>query len=440
MLCINTGSRQTTIRSPVKRIFVHELIPGRVLDDPLYAGDGRLLLARGRVLTHDMAGALLRAGMTHAFAGEWDQAAADRFGDVRPLKAYRTMADAMAVGLRAEMEKALRLEGEALAAPAGAPFAGLMDNAFQAHRAPEFIAECAAIRDAGMAVASDVMAGNLDPETTAASVATAVHGVMDAFVADRSLINIMASVKGAAPYLYEHALGTSVLSINIATALGYNTAQVQEIGMAGLLQDVGMAMVPERIVNLPRRLAPTEMIDIQKHAAYGLYLLEKIRHVPLTVRFAMYQSHERIDGSGYPRRRKGDRIHVFAQIVGVADMFDALVSDRPWRRALHPYRAMEKMVRDASKGKFDPAIIRALLAYIGLYPVGCRVELSDGSVASVVHGNEKAIDRPVVKVLRDGRGRYPDAPVNIDLNGGSELRVKDIYVGEDIPMEYLEPA
>lgn len=425
----------------MKRVFVHELIPGRALDDPLYARDGRLLLARGRVLTHDMTGALLRAGMTHAFLGEWDQAAAARFGAIRPLKSYRTMADAMAVGLRAEMEKALRLEGEALAAPSGAPFASMMDDAFQPSRAPEFIAECASLCDAGMAVASDVIAGNLDPETTAASVATAVHGVMDAFVADRSLINIMASVKGKAPYLYEHALGTSVLSINMATALGYNAAQVQEIGMAGLLQDVGMAMVPERIVNIPRRLTPSEMVDIQKHAAYGLYLLEKIRHIPLTVRFVMYQSHERIDGSGYPRRRRGkDRIHAFAQIVGVADVFDALVSDRPWRRALHPYHAMEKLVRDANKGKFDPEIIRALLTYIGLYPVGCRVELSDGSVASVVHGNASAIDRPVVKVLRDGRGRYPDAPLNIDLSGDSDLRVKDIYVGEDIPEDLLEPA
>lgn len=425
----------------MKRVFVHELIPGRSMDEPLYGRGRRLLLARGHVLTHEMVSALLRAGTAYAYQGEWDDATAAFYESAKPLASYRTMAESMAVGLRAEMEKALRIDGDIAAPPRGTPLSTVLDNEFQAHRGPELIAECATARDAGIAVVGDVIAGHIDPDTTAASVATAVHGVMDAFTADRSLLNIMTSVKGKSPYLYEHSIGTSVLSINIATALGYSASQVQEIGMAGLLQDVGMAMVPERLLEMPRKLSPSEMIDIQKHAAYGLFVLEKLRGIPLTARFVMYQSHERLDGTGYPRRRRdSERIHRFAQIVGVADVYDALVSDRPWRKALHPYDAMEMMIRDAHKGKFDPDIVRGLLAYVGLYPVGCRVELSDGSIASVVHTHPDEIDKPVVRILRDSRGRYPDKLVNIDLRDTDTLKVKDIYVGKDIPSDMLEPT
>ena len=121
------------------------------------------------------------------------------------------------------------------------------------------------------------------------------------------------------------------------------------MGMAALLQDIGIAMVPEEILNAERKLTDVEFLEIQKHSINVLYTLEKMRGLPYIVKMIAYQAHERPDASGYPRRHHDRAIHKFSHIIAVADVYDAMTSDRPWRKAFHPYRALEHLIREAGK-------------------------------------------------------------------------------------------
>ena len=201
------------------------------------------------------------------------------------------------------------------------------------------------------------------------------------------------------------------------------------MGIAALLVNLGMAMVADDIVNTQRELTQVEFIDIQKHISYGLYALKKFRGLPYSARLVLYQNKERADGSGYPKRRKKEAIHKFAKIVAVADVYDAMTTDRPWRKAHPPYRVMEHLIRNAQT-KFDGEIVRGLLKYLSLFPIGTLVKLSSGEVARVVHSNFDEIARPVVSVLYDADEKPCSSPCLLDLAKEETLRVDSVIEDE----------
>ncbi len=219
---------------------------------------------------------------------------------------------------------------------------------------------------------------------------------------DRSILLSLAYVKTLGEsFIYNHSLNVCILSMNIATALGYNKRQVVLVGMGALLHDIGMFLVPDSIRENNSTLSAEDFREIQKHPVTGLHLLGKIRHLPDPVRFMIYQSHEREDGSGYPRHSRGKRIHGFARIIQTADIFEALTAPRNYRQAYTPFEAMEMLIRMTQKGQIALPVVRALLSYVSLFPVGSIVELSDHRLARIIQANSAVPDRPLVSILTD---------------------------------------
>jgi HD-GYP domain-containing protein (c-di-GMP phosphodiesterase class II) len=195
-----------------------------------------------------------------------------------------------------------------------------------------------------------------------------------------------------------------------------------------------MLCISEALRFKAARYSKEEWYEIQKHPIFGLHLLERLRGMPRRISFVAYQLHERENGSGYPKQRRGNLIHPYAKMVMVADVFEALSSPRTHRPPLIPYDAMLKVVQMSKAGLFNNETVKALLEYVSVYPVGSLVALSNGSIGKVVHANKHAVQRPVVSILLDSRG--PRISRNdiyqIDLSKTDEVKI-----ARPLPSDFL---
>lgn len=248
-----------------------------------------------------------------------------------------------------------------------------------------------------------------------------VHEFMDMVSLDLDLLpTILSLQKSGDEYLFQHCVNVSAISMNIAMQLGLRREKIMEIGLAGLLSDVGMLKVPEAIRFAPRPLTTEEREEVQRHPLYTVGYLEKIAGLPTEIKYVGLQVHERMDRSGYPRMRSGGLIHAYARIVSVADAFSAMTCPRPYREALAPHDAIRCILFDCSSGKYDRDFVRALIDGLSIFPVGSIVELDDGRIARVTRGNTGLHTRPVVRTINRRTGN-PDETV--DLATAADLRI-----------------
>ncbi len=229
-----------------------------------------------------------------------------------------------------------------------------------------------------------------------------VDQLITIYIDDPSMILSLAGLKEEGDaYIFSHTLNVCILSITIAAAAGYSREQVNMIGLGALLHDTGMFLVPRDIWDKKAKLNKAELEQIQKHPVTGIHILDNIRNLPEPVQFIAYQSHERENGTGYPRQRKAGGIHGYAKIIQIADIFEALTSTRTYRQAYTPFEAIEVLIGMSQKAMISKPLLRALLSFTSLFPVGSIVELSDHRLARVVQANPEELDKPVVSIVAE---------------------------------------
>lgn len=190
-------------------------------------------------------------------------------------------------------------------------------------------------------------------------------------------------------YLYHHPVSVGVISGFLAKKLNLNKGEVIQIALAGCLSDVGMAKVDKAILEKKGSLTTEEFKEIKNHPLNSYKMLQKSPILKEHVLIAVLQHHERLNGSGYPLKKSGDKIHMYSRIIAVADVYHAMVSERNFRLKQSPYRVLE-MIRQDDFGKFDITVLQALTAGIIQFSIGSEVKLSNGFVGTVVYEN---IDR-----------------------------------------------
>jgi len=215
-------------------------------------------------------------------------------------------------------------------------------------------------------------------------------------------------------FLPDHAFTTSALCVAIGRRLGWDLAGVRLAGLAGMLSDVGMGLIPTGVRGSARSLDEIDSNRVRRHPTFSVMLLDSVEGLPDAVTMAAYQHHERMDGSGYPKGLKGRQICDLARVVAVADAFAAGMEPRPYKPNKRPYDALEEVIKMASEQVLDRRVVRALVESTGLFPVGSFVRLSTGDLAEVVGTHAEMIDRPVVTLLRR-EGRVLRAAQTIDL-------------------------
>lgn len=224
----------------------------------------------------------------------------------------------------------------------------------------------------------------------------------------------LARLKTADDYTYMHSVAVCALMVALARQLGLNEQQVREAGMAGLLHDLGKAMMPAKVLNKPGKLSDDEYRVIKRHPVEGHRLLVEGRHVSDIVLDVCLHHHEKVDGSGYPDRLAGDQISLYAKMGAVCDVYDAITSDRPYKAGWDPAESIRRMTEWT--GHFDETVFQAFIRSVGIYPVGSLVKLQSGRLAVVIEQSEKSLLTPHVKVFFSTKSQTRVVPELIDLS------------------------
>lgn len=202
-------------------------------------------------------------------------------------------------------------------------------------------------------------------------------------------------------YLYHHALSLGLLSGFIAHKMKFDIGDVYQVVLAGCLADCGMAKISNKILTKTSKLSYEENEEIFKHPLYSYQLVQSSPILKDSVKIAILDHHERINGSGYLQRKKGDAIHIFAKIIAVADVYHAMTSERIYRKKQSPFKVMEMIMQD-DFGKFDLTIVKTLLAGLTHFSIGSRVKLNNGHIAEIIFIESNSPTRPMVKVVNNG--------------------------------------
>ncbi|MBM7694718.1 putative nucleotidyltransferase with HDIG domain [Peribacillus deserti] len=238
---------------------------------------------------------------------------------------------------------------------------------------------------------------------------------------NKKLLHLLSDVYTYDHYIFTHSLNVTLYSIAVGIKLKLAPRQLEILALGALLHDVGKVSVPKNILLKPGRLTEEEFVEIKKHSECGFNLLRGIHTVPLVVAHCAYQHHERLDGSGYPRGLLGDQIHYFGKILAVADVFDAVTSNRIYRGAMLPHEGLEVLYA-GSGTQFDRTIVEAFRSAVAIYPNSLTVELSDGSKGIVCRQNNGLSDRPVVEVFEQN-SRQLDHPYEVDLSRDLDILI-----------------
>ncbi len=239
-----------------------------------------------------------------------------------------------------------------------------------------------------------------------------VNEITDSVTRNPSALVSVARLKRKDDYTFMHSLAVCGLMVALGRKLGLRGADLMNAGLGGLLHDVGKAQVPLEILNKPDKLTPEEYGVMRQHPQLGHGVLKSVGGIdPAVVDVCLYH-HEKLDGTGY-FQRTGHQISVPARMGAVCDVYDALTSDRPYKLGWSPAEALRRMAQ--WQGHFDQRILHALVAVIGLYPVGSLVRLRSDRIAVVLGQEEGALLMPRVKAFFNTRTKLRIEPVVVDL-------------------------
>ncbi|QTN29333.1 HD-GYP domain-containing protein [Rhodoferax sp. AJA081-3] len=248
-----------------------------------------------------------------------------------------------------------------------------------------------------------------------------VEDISDSVARNPGALISLARLKTVDDYTYMHSVAVCAMMVGLSKQLGLDEAQTRSAGMAGLMHDLGKALMPMEVLNKPGKLSPAEFNVIKTHPSEGHRLLSSGDKVDALVLDVCLHHHEKTDGSGYPKGLKADEISLFAKMGAVCDVYDAITSNRPYKSGWDPAESLRKMAEWAN-GHFDGKVFQAFVKSLGIYPIGSLVKLTSGRLGVVVEQTGKSLTTPSVKVFFSTKSnlRIPPEVIDLSLPGVTE--------------------
>lgn len=240
-----------------------------------------------------------------------------------------------------------------------------------------------------------------------------VAGCVDHITRHPAAMLLLGSIRSKDEYTAQHSLSVGLHAMVLGNQLRFSREDLTELGICGILHDVGKLRAPDEILKKPGRLTPEELQVMQQHPAQGRLILESAGGVFRQALEVTHGHHERLDGSGYPRGLTSERLDLYTRLVAIVDTYDAVTSERPYARARSHFEAI-KILRSESGNRYDAELVTQLIDALGLLPVGSVVQLNNGCVAVLMRPNAERPFRPVVLVMKGGDGEDIE-PYYLDL-------------------------
>lgn len=340
----------------MRAVSIDNLQPGSILGKSIYAPDGRPLLRRGAELAAKTIATLARLG--YQFIYILDELSADIDAPDLITEELR----AVATNTVREAFQSAVTKGDERFSRTGINFDAISD-----------------------------VAGNL----------------VESILQNPELSIQIVDLKSYDQYTFQHSVNVAVLGVVLGKRIKMNFSELKDLATGLLLHDLGNVTIPEAILKKPTKLTDEEFKYIYEHPRSGFELLRHCDGISAPAKIVALQHHERMNGTGYPKGLKGPDIHLNSQIASIVDSYDALTSDRNYRKRYMPHEAIEYLM-GAGETHFSVQLVRSFVGQVAPYPPGTIVELSNGDTGVVMEVDMALSTRPKVRMISDAKGnRYP---------------------------------
>ncbi|GAA0209960.1 HD-GYP domain-containing protein [Kangiella japonica] len=240
-----------------------------------------------------------------------------------------------------------------------------------------------------------------------------VSSCVDSILSDETALFWLSKIKNKDEYTSEHCVRVGILAIAFGKYLQLPREQLEMLGLCGILHDVGKMKVPQHILNKEGPLTPDEFKIIKEHTVLGYVFLRNHGGIDEQVCTTAYNHHERLNGKGYPRKANEEVLSLYDRIIAIIDSYDAMISDRCYRKGMPPSRALNQLYKGRGE-LYDVELVKQFIQMVGVYPVGSLIEMNNGQVGVVLTVNENSKLEPVVELVTDAE-RNLIKPISIDL-------------------------